>query len=153
MAGSPVKLRVRRLHPERDASLPLPRYMTPGAAGMDVVAAVEAAIVIEPGARAAIETGLAVAVPPGYELQVRPRSGLAWRHGLTVVNAPGTVDCDYRGEVKVLLVNLGDKPVTIERGERIAQWIVAPVVQVAVEQVDELDNTERGAGGFGHTGV
>jgi len=119
---------------------------------MDVVAAVEEPLVVEPGNRVAVPTGLAVAVPSGFELQVRPRSGLAWRNGLTVINAPGTVDCDYRGEVKVLLVNLGNTPVTLARGERIAQWVVAPVVQVTLDEVTELDATDRGEGGFGHTG-
>ena len=150
--GTPVRLRVCRLHPERDHDLPLPRYMTLGAAGMDVVAALDTPITLAPGDRASVPTGLAVAVPEGFELQVRPRSGLAWRHGATVINAPGTVDADYRGEVRVLLVNLGDAPVTIERGERIAQWVVAPVVRAEMVEVAALDTTERGSGGFGHTG-
>lgn len=147
-----VVLRVRRLSPERDADLPLPRYMTSGAAGMDVVAANPSPILLSPMARGAVETGLAVAVPNGYELQVRPRSGLAMRHGLTVLNAPGTVDSDYRGEVKILLINLGTSPVTITRGERIAQWVIAPVVAVVINVVGSLDETVRGDGGFGHTG-
>jgi len=145
-------LPVRRLHPERDADLPLPRYMTEGAAGMDVVAAVAEPVTLRPRARALIPTGLSVAVPRGFELQVRPRSGLALRHGVTVANAPGTVDSDYRGELGVLLVNLGDAPFVVERGARIAQLVVAPVARARVELVEELDATARGAGGFGHTG-
>lgn len=127
--------------------------MSAGAAGMDVVAAVDAPLELAPGARAAVSTGLALAVPPGWEVQVRPRSGLALRHGVTVVNAPGTVDSDYRGEVKVLLVNLGAEPFVVRRGDRVAQLVVAPVVQAEVLEVEELPPTERGAGGFGHTGV
>ncbi len=150
--GTRVMLPVRRLHPERDADLPLPRYMTEGAAGMDVVAAVAEPVTLRPRARALIPTGLSVAVPRGFELQVRPRSGLALRHGVTVANAPGTVDSDYRGELGVLLVNLGDAPFVVERGARIAQLVVAPVARARVELVEELDATARGAGGFGHTG-
>ncbi len=146
-------LAVKRLDPDRDADLPLPRYMTAGAAGADLVAALDAELVIAPGARAKVPTGLAIAVPRGFEAQVRPRSGLAIRHGVTVVNAPGTIDADYRGEVCVLLVNLGAEPFAVRRGDRIAQLVIAPVVQVAFEVVDELDATDRGAGGFGHTGV
>ncbi len=132
--------------------LPLPAYATEGAAGMDVVAAVDAPLVLAPGARAAVPTGLAMAIAPGFEVQVRPRSGLALNHGLTVANAPGTIDCDYRGEVKVLLVNLGDAPFTIERGMRIAQLVVAPVTRAALVVVEQLDSTARGEGGFGSTG-
>jgi len=127
--------------------------MTRDAAGMDVVAGVEANTVLAPGGREAIPTGLAFAIPPGYEMQVRPRSGLALHHGVTVINAPGTIDADYRGEVKVLLANLGDEPFTVRRGERIAQLVVAPVTQVALRLVSVLDETERGSGGFGSTGA
>ena len=130
----------------------LPRYMSAGAAGGDLSAAIDDAVVIRPGERAAIGTGLAIAISMGFEAQVRPRSGLAWRKGLTVVNAPGTIDADYRGEVKVLLVNLGHEAVTIEPGERIAQLVIAPVVQARFEVVEELSATDRGAGGFGSTG-
>ncbi len=132
--------------------LPLPAYASAGAAGMDVAAALEAPLVLAPGARAAVVTGLRLAIPAGYEVQVRPRSGLAARHGLTVANAPGTIDSDYRGELMVLLVNLGPDPVTITRGMRIAQLVVAPVVQAAWQVVDALDGTVRGSGGFGSTG-
>lgn len=150
--GGRVPIRVCRLHPDRDADLPLPRYMTEGAAGMDVVAAVAEPLTLRPRARALIPTGLSVAVPRGFELQVRPRSGLALRHGVTVANAPGTVDSDYRGELGVLLVNLGDAPFVVERGARVAQLVLAPVARAVVEVAHELDETARGAGGFGHTG-
>lgn len=133
--------------------LELPAYQTPGSAGMDLRAAIEAPVVLAPGERAAIPTGLQVAVPLGYEAQVRPRSGLSIRQGLTVVNAPGTVDSDYRGEVGVLLINLGQEPVEISRGMRIAQMVIAPVVQVELDMVDTLDETSRGDGGFGSTGT
>ena len=150
--GARVTLRLRRLHADRDADLPLPRYMTEGAAGMDVVAAVTEPVTLRPRARALIPTGLSVAVPRGFELQVRPRSGLALHHGVTVANAPGTVDSDYRGELGVLLVNLGEAPFVVARGARIAQLVLAPVARAHLELTDELDATKRGAGGFGHTG-
>jgi len=151
MTEGPV-VRLRRLEPERDDDLPLPRYMTPGAAGMDVVAAVDEPMRLGPGERRLVPTGLSVAIPPGYEMQVRPRSGLALRHGITVANAPGTIDSDYRGEVGVLLVNLGTDPFLVERGARIAQLVVAPVVQPELRLVSHLEGTDRGEGGFGHTG-
>ncbi len=135
--------------------LPLPAYASAGAAGMDVAAALDAPLVLAPGARAAVVTGLRLAIPHGFEVQVRPRSGLAAKHGLTVANAPGTIDSDYRGELMVLLVNLGADPVTITRGMRIAQLVVAPVVQARFEPVASLDalgETARGMGGFGSTG-
>jgi dUTP pyrophosphatase len=132
--------------------LDLPAYATAGAAGMDAVAAVADAVVLAPGARAAVPTGLAMAIPPGFEVQVRPRSGLAFNHGLTVANAPGTIDADYRGEVKVLLINLGPDAVTITRGMRIAQLVPAAVTRARLMVVDSLDDTARGAGGFGSTG-
>jgi len=137
------------------AGLALPAYASLGAAGADVVAAIDARepVTLAPLARAAVPTGLALAIPQGYEVQVRPRSGLALKHGLTVLNAPGTIDWDYRGEVKVLLVNLGDASVTIERGMRIAQLVVAPVTQAQFVSVDDLGDTVRGAGGFGSTGT
>lgn len=133
--------------------LPLPRYMTDDAAGMDLHAAVEQDLVLAPGARALVPTGLRLALPRGHEGQVRPRSGLALRHGVTVLNAPGTVDGDFRGEVQVLLVNLGQEPFTIRRGDRLAQLIVAPVTRVEVREVASLDVTARGEGGFGSTGL
>ena len=134
--------------------LDLPAYETIGSAGMDVRAAVsqEDPILLQAGERAMIPTGLSVAIPQGYEIQVRPRSGLAAKHGLTCLNTPGTIDSDYRGEIKVILVNLGQDAFTIQRGERIAQLVLAPVTQLAWEEVDALDETDRGAGGFGSTG-
>ena len=131
--------------------LPLPRYMSAGAAGLDLLADVEGGIVIGAGERRLVPTGIAVAIPDGYEGQVRPRSGLAARAGVTVLNAPGTIDADYRGEIQVLLVNLGEEPVTLERGERIAQLVIAPVTRAALAEVAALPATPRGAGGFGST--
>jgi len=135
------------------AGLPLPQHMTADAAGVDLVAAVDAPVTLAPTERALVPTGIAVAVPAGYEAQVRPRSGLALRHGITVLNAPGTVDADYRGEIMVLLVNLGTDPFVIRRGDRIAQMIVAPVTRFVWREVPALPATPRGAGGFGHTGT
>jgi dUTP pyrophosphatase len=143
-----VPVRIRRL--ADGASLALPSYATAGAAGMDVLAAEDA--VLAPGAPQAVATGLAMAIPQGFEIQVRPRSGLALKHGITVANAPGTIDADYRGEVKVILVNLGQEPFPIARGDRIAQLVLAPVVTALWDEVDQLDETDRGAGGFGSTG-
>ncbi len=142
----------KRLHPRRDGDIELPRYMTPHAAGMDIRAAVADALTITPGQIVLIPTGLAMALPHGYEAQVRPRSGLAVKHGVTVINSPGTIDSDYRGEVKVGLINLGGSDYTIQRGERIAQMIIQRVYQPVLREVDELDETERNAGGFGSTG-
>ncbi len=143
-----VGVEVKRLpHGE---GLDLPRYATDGAAGMDVVSAED--VTLAPGARQAVATGLALAIPPGYEIQVRPRSGLALKHGITVPNTPGTIDSDYRGELKVILINHGTEPFPIARGDRIAQLVLAPVVQAAWKEVEDLDATERGAGGFGSTG-
>ena len=133
--------------------LTLPAYESPGAAGMDIAAAVDSDIVIAPGEIRAVPTGFVMAVPAGHEVQIRPRSGLALRHGVTVANAPGTIDSDYRGEVKVILINLGGAPFTIARGMRIAQMVMAPVIQVSPVRVDALDATDRGAGGFGSTGL
>ncbi len=141
---------IQRLAHARD--LPLPAYATPHAAGLDLRAAVEDEIVLHVGERALVPTGIAIALPQGYEAQVRPRSGLALKHGITVLNAPGTIDADYRGEIKVILVNLGDAPFVIRRGERIAQLVVAPVAHVRWLEVEALPETERGAGGFGSTG-
>jgi dUTP pyrophosphatase len=143
-----VAVQVRRLpHGE---GLDLPRYATDGAAGMDVLAAEE--VTLAPGARHAVATGLAVAIPPGYEIQVRPRSGLALKHGIGVPNTPGTIDSDYRGELKVILINHGAEPFAIHRGDRIAQLVLAPVTLADWDEVAELDETSRGAGGFGSTG-
>jgi dUTP pyrophosphatase len=133
--------------------LPLPAYMTHGAAGADVVAAVERDLVLAPGERAVVPTGFALEVPPGYEVQIRPRSGLAAKHGVTCLNSPGTIDSDYRGPVGVVLVNLGHEPFVVRRGERIAQLIVAPVVQADFREVEALAVSARGQGGFGSTGT
>jgi len=133
--------------------LPLPQYMSEGAAGMDLVAAVEEPVTLAPSERALVPTGLHIAVPPGHEAQIRPRSGLAVKHGLSIVNAPGTVDSDYRGEVKVSLINLGAERFTVERGMRIAQMVIAPVTRAEVIEVRELSDTARGAGGFGSSGL
>ena len=135
------------------ADLPLPAYESAGAAGMDLRAAVDSPLVLAPGARAAVPTGLAMALPPGFEGQVRPRSGFALRDGVTTLNTPGTIDSDYRGEVKVILINHGADTVTVRRGDRIAQLVVAPVIQAVWAEVDNLDETARGAGGFGSTGA
>ncbi len=134
--------------------LPLPRYESAGAAGLDLFAAVPESdpLTLAPGDRALVPTGLVIQLPPGYEAQVRPRSGLAAKHGLTCLNTPGTIDSDYRGEVKVILANLGDAPFEIIRGERIAQLVPSPVLRAAFHEVESLDETDRGAGGFGSTG-
>lgn len=141
-------LSIKRLN----ALATLPAYQSTEAAGMDLHAAIKQAIVLEPGAITLVPLGFAMALPPGFEGQVRPRSGLASRHGITLPNAPGTIDSDYRGEVKVPLVNLGDSAFTIEQGMRIAQMIIAPVVQAQLQEVDDLDDSDRGEGGFGSTG-
>lgn len=147
------RLLIKRLHPGRDHDLPLPRYMTAGAAGMDVVAAPVEPIVLDRGSRVLVPTGLALEIPPGFEVQVRPRSGLALRHGVTLANAPGTIDSDYRGELGVILINHGEQPFTVERGDRIAQLVIAPVVQAQVVVAETLAESDRGDGGFGHTGA
>lgn len=147
---SGLRVAVRRL--PGAAGLPLPAYATDASAGMDLHAAIEAAIALVPGSRALVPTGIAIALPEGHEAQVRPRSGLAARHGITVLNSPGTIDADYRGEVSVLLANLGNEAVTVSRGMRIAQLVVAPVARVAWQEVDSLPESARGTGGFGSTG-
>ncbi len=145
----PIMIAIQRLpHGE---GLPLPAYATSGAAGMDVVAA--EALSLAPGARHAVSTGFAMAIPDGFEVQVRPRSGLALKHGITCLNTPGTIDSDYRGEVKIILANLGDVPFEIARGDRIAQLVPAAVQRATLDEVDSLDQTVRGSGGFGSTGV
>lgn len=143
-------LRIHRL--PHAGGLPAPAYQTAGAAGFDLVAANSDPLWLAPGARALVPTGLRLAIPPGYEGQARPRSGLAAKHGVTVLNAPGTIDSDYRGEVQVLLINHGDAPFEIRRGERIAQMVIAPCAQAELVWTDELDDTGRGGGGFGSTG-
>lgn len=144
-----ITIRIQRL--SHGEGLPLPAYASFGAAGMDVVAA--EALTLAPGARHAVATGFAMAIPDGYEVQVRPRSGLAFKHGITCLNTPGTIDSDYRGEVKVILANLGDAPFLIARGDRIAQLVPAPVQRALFAEVASLDETERGSGGFGSTGI
>jgi dUTP pyrophosphatase len=150
--NSKLTVELKRLNPEQDDDIPLPRYMTPHAAGMDICAAIEEALTIEPHDIALVPTGFAMALPQNYEAQIRPRSGLAIRHGITIVNAPGTIDSDYRGQVKVGLINLGREPYTVRRGDRIAQMIIQRVHRAAIREVPELDRTERNAGGFGSTG-
>lgn len=151
MTSATVDVRVRRL--PHGADLPLPAYQTADSAGMDLLAAIAEDVVIAPGERTLIPTGLAIALPPGYEGQVRPRSGLALRNGITQLNTPGTIDADYRGEIGVILINHGAEPFTVTRGMRIAQMVVAPVIQARWNEVAELDETERGGGGFGSTGT
>ncbi|MGV2977951.1 dUTP diphosphatase [Roseibium alexandrii] len=145
-----IKLELKRLDNGRD--LPLAAYQSDLAAGLDLLAAVDDGLTLQPGSRALVPTGLAMALPAGYEAQVRPRSGLAAKHGVTVLNTPGTIDADYRGEVKVILINLGDTAFEISRGDRIAQMVIAPVLQAEIEEVEILSETSRGTGGFGSTG-
>lgn len=149
--GLSVVVQIKRLSHAVD--LPLPKYATRQSAGMDLVAAIQCDIHLHSGEIGLVSTGLAVALPYGYEFQIRPRSGLAIKHGLTVINAPGTIDADYRGEIKVGLINLGPETVTIKRGQRIAQMILARVRQASWQEVDSLPATERGEGGFGHSGI
>ena len=144
-----IRIALKRL--PHGVDLPLPTYASDGAAGMDVVAAEE--LTLMPGGRYAVATGFAVAIPPGYEMQVRPRSGLALKHGITCLNTPGTIDSDYRGEVKIILANLGSSPFPIARGDRVAQLVPAPVLRADLVETDDLDETARGAGGFGSTGT
>ena len=149
MSAVAVKLKVL----PHGSGLPLPAYATADAAGVDLAAALEAPLTLAPGERKDVPTGIALALPAGWEGQVRPRSGLALRHGITVLNSPGTIDADYRGEIRVILANLGGAPVTIARGERIAQLVIAPVSRAEWQVVSELPGTARGAGGFGSTGT
>ena len=153
MSGAPARIAVDVTRLAHGAGLELPAYESAQAAGMDLLAAVEDDLVIAPGERALVPTGLAIALPPGFEAQVRPRSGLALKQGITVVNTPGTIDADYRGEVGVILINHGDASFTVDRGMRIAQMVVMPVTQAVWNEVDALTDSERGAGGFGSTGT
>lgn len=148
---SDVNIQITRLPHGHD--LPLPSYETEGSAGMDIRAAVDTAVTLEPGKRALVPSGFKMALPMGYEAQIRPRSGLALKKGISLPNTPGTIDADYRGEVGVILINLGDEPFVIERGNRIAQMVIAPITRGIWAEVDLLDETERGEGGFGSTGV
>jgi len=150
-SATPVRVPVMRL--PHGAHLPLPAYATPLSAGMDLLAAIDAPLVMAPMQRVLVPTGLAIALPAGYEAQVRPRSGLAAKNGITVLNTPGTIDADYRGEIKIILINLGDTAFTIEPGMRIAQMVVAAHAQIGWLESDTLDETSRGAGGFGSTGL
>lgn len=146
-------LRIRKLRPEQDADISLPKYMTPHASGMDICAAIKEPVVLAPGEIVLVPTGFAMAIPRGFEAQIRPRSGLAVKHGIGLINSPGTIDSDYRGEVGVALVNFGDKPYTIKRSDRIAQMVIQKVYQLQPKEVEILDETSRNTGGFGHTGI
>ena len=152
MDRAPV-IKFLRLRPQLDGDIPLPRYMTPQAAGMDICAAIEKDLILKSGEIALIPTGFAMAVPHGFEAQIRPRSGLAVSHGVGIINSPGTIDADYRGEIKIGVVNHGEKSFTFHRGDRIAQMVIKRVYQARLEIVEELDETGRNTGGFGHTGV
>jgi dUTP diphosphatase len=147
-----VSVRIARVGSPAADDIPLPAYATDGASGVDLRAAIPEELVLQPGERALVPTGIAIALPPGYEAQVRPRSGLAAKHGIGILNAPGTVDSDYRGEIKVILMNYGREPFHIARGDRIAQLVVAPYVKAVWSETESLDETTRGSGGFGHTG-
>lgn len=147
------EIRLRRVRPQEDADIPLPQYMTAGAAGMDVPAAVAEPVLLPPGGIALLPTGFAMALPPGYEAQVRPRSGLAVKHGIGLINAPGTIDSDYRGEVKIAVINFGQSPYTIRRGDRVAQMVINRVCRGRIRVVESLEETDRSGGGFGHTGT
>ncbi len=150
-AVQPIAVQIVRL--DHASDFDLPAYATPGSAGMDLCAAVETELAIAPGARALVPTGIAIALPPGYEAQVRPRSGLALKHGITLLNAPGTIDSDYRGEIKAILANLGGENFTVRRGERIAQLVLAPIARALWSLEESLPDSERGEGGFGSTGT
>ena len=146
-----MKIYLKRLR--KDPPAALPQYMTPGASGMDLFASLAKEITLEPGERRIIPTGIAVAIPEGFEGQIRPRSGLAIQKGIGIVNGPGTIDSDYRGEIGILLINFGKEPYTIRHGERIAQMVISPVRRATLEEVDDLPATQRQGGGFGHTGL
>lgn len=152
MDDNPI-IKFLRLRPESDADIPLPRYMTSRSAGMDICAGIENKIVLKTGAIVLIPTGFAMAIPEGYEAQIRPRSGLAVKHGIGLINSPGTIDADYRGEVKIALINLGETDYTVCRGDRIAQMVINRVYAARIEVVEQLDETGRNTGGFGHTGL
>jgi len=141
-----------RLDPEKNQDIPLPRYMTAQSSGMDICAALDDDLVLAPGRIRLVPTGFAMALPNGFEAQIRPRSGLAVKHGISIINAPGTIDADYRGEVKIALINLGQEPVTLQRGDRIAQMVIQQVCHAQINIVEKLDDTDRSVGGFGHTG-
>ncbi len=146
-------IQIRRLRPNKDSDIPVPCYMTPQAAGMDICAAIEKEHVLAPGSILMVPTGFAIAIPDGFEAQIRPRSGLAAKHGIGLVNSPGTIDADYRGEIMIPLINLGGKDYVLTRGDRVAQMLIKRVYRAGLEFVDRLDETDRNAGGFGHTGI
>ena len=146
-------IKVHRLRPDKDADIALPQYMTPQSTGMDICAAPEKDMILQPGCIKLVPTGFAIAIPKGYEVQIRPRSGLAVKHGIGIINSPGTIDADFRGEVQIALINLGIKNYLIRRGDRIAQMVVKRYYQARLEIVEKLDETDRNTGGFGHTGV
>ncbi len=147
------ELKFLRLRPDIDNDIPIPQYMTPQSAGMDLCTAIDEDLVLDSGAITLISTGFAIAIPGGFEAQIRPRSGLAVKHGIGIINSPGTIDSDYRGEVKIAVINLGKNSYTFHRGDRIAQMVIKKVYQARLEIVEQLDETERSTGGFGHTGV
>jgi dUTP pyrophosphatase len=150
---SEVTVQVMRVFPDRDLDLPLPAYLSSGAAGMDLAAALEGEVALAPGEIQLIPTGLALAIPEGFEGQIRPRSGLALKHGITLINSPGTIDSDYRGEIGLPVINLGPRPYTIRRGERLGQLVIQRVYRANLQETDRLETTERGQGGFGHSGA
>jgi dUTP pyrophosphatase len=145
-------VKIKRLHPDTDSDIPLPRYMTDQSAGMDLCAAIKKDLVLNKGELTLIPTGFAIALPRGFEAQIRPRSGLAINHGIGLINSPGTIDADYRGEIKIAVINLGPAPYTFRRGDRIAQMVIKKVYLAKLDVVEELDETKRNTGGFGHTG-
>lgn len=151
MSPQPLTILIQRMPGSQD--LPIPDYATPGSAGVDLLAAVESDTVLQPGERTLVPTGIRLAIPEGYEGQVRPRSGLALRHGISMVNTPGTIDSDYRGEVRIILINHGQEPFTIRKGDRIAQLVITPIARAVFLESDSLPETVRSDGGFGHTGV
>jgi len=151
MKDTPV-IKIMRLHPDTDSDIPLPRYMTAHSAGMDLCAAIKNNLVLNKGELTLIPTGFAIALPQGFEAQIRPRSGLAIKHGIGLINSPGTIDADYRGEIKIAVINLGATPYTFKRGDRIAQMVIKKVYLARLDIVEELDKTKRNTGGFGHTG-
>lgn len=153
MIETSLSIKIRRLRTQQDADIPLPKYMTPQSAGMDICAAIDNPCTIDPGEILTVPTGFAMAIPAGFEIQIRPRSGLAARYGIGLINSPGTIDADYRGEVMIPLINLGQKPFMLHRGDRVAQMIVQKVYQANFNLVETLDETDRNTGGFGHTGI
>lgn len=147
-----LEIKIRRLHPQKDADIPLPGYMTPGSAGMDLPITIDAPVVLAPGEFTLLPTGIAMALPCGYEAQIRPRSGLAVSHGIGLINSPGTIDADFRGEVKVAVINFSRAPYTFHRGERVAQMVISRTWRAQIRLVKSLEKTARNSGGFGHTG-